>query len=49
MGQAGDHSLRMQWRPRTNFRNYLGLRVRGFSAAMPGFAAAEAKLSPLAA
>ena len=49
MGKAGQHGLRMQWRPRTNFRNYLGLRFRGFSAALPGFAAAEATLSPLAA
>ena len=49
MGVTGDFSHRMQWRPRTNFRNYLGLRWRGFSSAMPGFAAAEAKLSPLAA
>jgi hypothetical protein len=49
MGTAGDHGLRMQWRPRTNFRNYLGLRFRGFSPALPGFAAAEVKLSPLAA
>lgn len=49
MGTAGDFSNRLQWRPRTNFRNYLGLRVRGLSSAMPGFAACEAKLSPLAA
>lgn len=49
MGSAGDHALRLQWRPRTNFRSFLGLRVRGYSSAMPGFAACEAKLSPLAA
>lgn len=49
MGTAGDHSNRLQWRPRTNFRSYLGMRVRGLSPAMPGFAACEAKLSPLAA
>jgi len=49
MGVAGQHTLRLHWRPRQNFRNYLGLRFRGFSAALPGFAACEARLSPLAA
>lgn len=47
-GTAGQHSQRLQWRPRQSFRNFLGLRFRGFSEAMPGFAACEAKISPLA-
>lgn len=49
MGAAGDRNLRLQWRPRTNFRNWIGLRFRGYSAAMPGFAACEAQVTPLAA
>lgn len=49
MGQAGQFDLRLQWRPRTNFRNWIGLRFRGYSAAMPGFAGLEAEITPLAA
>src|SRR5436190_4978017 len=48
MGASGQHRQRLQWRPRTSFRNFIGLRFRGFSEAMPGFAACEAKISPLA-
>jgi hypothetical protein len=49
MGQAGQTSLRLQWRPRVNFRNWIGFRFRGSLAAMPGFAACEAQVTPLAA
>lgn len=49
VGKAGQRTLRLQWRPRVNFRNWLGLRFRGYSAAMPGFAACEAAIEPLAA
>jgi hypothetical protein len=49
IGKAGQRNLRLQWRPRTNFRNWIGLRFRGHSAAMPGFAACEADITPLAA
>lgn len=49
MGRAGMRNLRLQWRPRVNFRNWIGLRFRGYSAAMPGFAALEANVTPLAA
>jgi len=48
MGASGETDLRMQWRPRTNFRNYIGFRFRGNNRQLPGFAACEAKLSPLA-
>ncbi|MES2902686.1 MAG: packaged DNA stabilization protein [Pseudomonadota bacterium] len=48
MGKVGDRGQRMQWRPRVNFRNWLGFRFRGLSAAMPGFAACEADVAPLA-
>lgn len=47
VGRAGQRNLRLQWRPRTNFRNWIGLRFRGYSAAMPGFAACEATATPL--
>ena len=49
IGVAGQHYKRLQWRPRTNFRTYLGMRVRGLTSAMPGFATCEATLSPLSA
>lgn len=48
MGKAGEHAKRIHWRPRLHFRNYLALRLRGFGAAMPGFASLEAGLSGLA-
>lgn len=49
MGTAGQRNLRLQWRPRINFRNWIGFRFRGFNTAMPGFAACEADVRPLAA
>lgn len=49
MGQAGQFAHRMQWRPRTSFRNWIGFRFRGYSAAMPGFAGLEADVRSLAA
>jgi hypothetical protein len=48
MGARGQMSLRLQWRPHVNFRNWVGLRFRGSLAAMPGFAACEANVTPLA-
>jgi hypothetical protein len=47
MGLAGQNN-RLQWRPRSSFRNYLGFRFRGTGGGLPGFAACEANLSPLA-
>ena len=47
MGAPGERRKRMQWRPKTRFSNYLGLRFRGVGG-MPGFAKIEAKISPLA-
>lgn len=49
MGRAGQTGLRLQWRPRSSFRNWIGFRFRGKSAVMPGFAACEAQVTPLAA
>lgn len=49
MGTTGQTKLRLQWRPRVNFRNWIGFRFRGSLAAMPGFAACEHDTTPLAA
>jgi hypothetical protein len=48
MGSGGAHGYRLQWRPRTSFRNYIGFHFRGLSPAMPGFAALQADVRPLA-
>jgi hypothetical protein len=47
MGERGQRSLRMQWRPRAEFRTWIGFRFRGMNAAMPGFAALEVEALPL--
>jgi hypothetical protein len=47
-GKAGQRALRLQWRPRTSFRVWAGLRFRGYSAALPGIAACEVQATPLA-
>jgi hypothetical protein len=49
MGLAGQRRKRMQWRPRSTFRNYIGFRFRGLSSVLPGFAACEANITPLGA
>lgn len=46
MGAAGQNK-RVQWRPRANFRQWLGLRFRG--TGRPTFAALEAEILPLGA
>ena len=47
MGMRGERGLRMIWRPRVNFRTWIGFRFRGLNAAMPGFAALEVEALPL--
>lgn len=47
MGRRGQRSLRMQWRPRAEFRTWIGFRFRGLNAAMPGFAGLEVEALPL--
>lgn len=47
MGDKGELTKRLQWRPRVNMRTWLGLRFRGYNSALPGFAALEAGLEPL--
>lgn len=49
MGTRGQRSLRLQWRPKVNFRGWMGLRFRGTLAAMPGISACEVSASPLGA
>jgi hypothetical protein len=47
MGERGERYRRMQWRPRMNFRTWMGMRFRGFNSALPGFAGLEAEIEPL--
>lgn len=49
VGLAGQTNKRLQWRPRTNFRLWMGFRFRGYSSQTPGFACLEAHITPLAA
>jgi hypothetical protein len=49
MGVPNERSKRMQWRPHKRFGNYLGLRFRGDSSALAGWAALEAEMEGLAA
>ena len=49
MGRAGERTKRLEWRPRTRFANYIGLRFRGYNRAMPGFARLEADIEALGA
>lgn len=46
MGRRGETRKRMQWRPKAGFRQWVGLRFRGYGAAFPGFAACEAGITP---
>jgi hypothetical protein len=48
MGSRGQRMLRTQWRPRIRVPQWVGLRFRGFNAAMPGFAGLEVEAEPLA-
>lgn len=48
LGKRGERGARIQWRPRARFANQLALRFRGYNDAMPGFAALEAAITPLA-
>lgn len=49
MGVPHDRAKRMQWRPHKRFSNYIGLRFRGDSSALAGWAALEADIEGLAA
>ena len=49
MGVPNERTKRMQWRPHKRFGNYLGLRFRGDSSALAGWAALEAQMEGLAA
>lgn len=47
IGRAGERTKRMQFQPHKRIRNYLGLRFRGNSDALAGFAGLDAKIEPL--
>lgn len=47
-GAFGERNKRVQWRPKTMFRNWMGLRVRGANTAMVSWARCEATVEPLA-
>ncbi len=46
-GARGDTAKRVQWRPHRRFNNYIGLRFRGASNALAGWAACEVEVEPL--
>lgn len=47
LGLNGQYQKRMQWRPKTRFANYMGLRFRGASPAVVSFARLEVEAEPL--
>lgn len=49
LGLAGARRKRTIWNPHKRFRNYLGLRFRGDSDSLAGWAALEAEIEPLKA
>lgn len=49
LGAAFERTKRMLWRPHRKFSNYLGMRFRGSSNALAGFAALEAEVEGLSA
>lgn len=48
LGLPNERAKRVQWRPHKRFSNYLGLRFRGDSSALAGWAALEADIEGLA-
>ena len=49
MGRAGQRQVRVTWSPHRRFRNYIGMRFRGDSDGLAGFAALEARIEGLSA
>lgn len=47
LGRSGQRGKRCQWRPHKRFANYMGVRFRGNSDALSGWAALEATMEPL--
>lgn len=47
LGKVGDRTKRMQWRPHVRMHSFMGLRFRGFSRMLGGFAACEVDARPL--
>lgn len=48
LGRGGNRTKRLTFTPHKRFHNYLGIRVRGNSGTLAGFAALEATIEPLA-
>jgi hypothetical protein len=48
-GAFGERGKRVQWRPKTMFRSWMGLRFRGANTAMVSWARLEAQIEPLGA
>lgn len=48
LGKLGERTKRVQWRPHARVRNYMGLRFRGYSRNLAGFASCEVQARPLA-
>lgn len=47
MGAFGERRKRVQWRPKTRFANYVGLRFRGANASIASWAALNAEIEGL--
>lgn len=47
-GARGETGRRVQWRPHRRFNNYMGVRFRGASDALAGWASCEAQVQALA-
>jgi len=48
MGVTGNRTKRLQWRPRWRMRKMMGLRFRGYGAALASFSSLEISAVPLA-
>ncbi len=47
VGPTGTRGKRIQWRPHSRLRRFMGLRFRGYSRAVAGFATCEVTARPL--
>ena len=47
VGTTGSRTKRLHWRPHSRVRRFMGLRFRGYSRAVAGFAACEVTARPL--
>lgn len=47
LGRRGERDKRIQWRPHARMRVFMGMRFRGYTKALAGFAACEVTARPL--